>query len=129
MKKNNKKIRLTKVLLIDDEASFCDLVKMNLEISGRFKVLTSRESKGGIKMAREILPDVILLDIMMPGMDGFQLLDVLRKDPKTAAIPVIIVSASSQDVVRIKASYMGCQYIAKPVNTEDLISKIEDVFK
>jgi len=129
VKKNEKKARLTKILLIDDEASFCGLVKMNLEISGRFKVLTSRESKGGIKMARETLPDLILLDIMMPVMDGFQLLDILRKDPRTAAIPVIIVSASSQDAVRARAAHMGCQYIAKPVNTEDLISKIEDVLR
>ena len=129
MEKNDKKARLTKILLIDDEASFCDLVKMNLEISGRFKVVTSREGRAGIKMARETLPDIILLDIMMPGMDGFQLLEILRKDPKVALIPVIIVSASSQDAVRAKARRMGCRYIAKPVNTEDLISKIEDVLK
>lgn len=129
IKKSDKKNRLTKVLLIDDEAPFCDLVKMNLEISGRFRVITSRDGRSGIKTAREILPDIILLDIMMPGMDGFQLLEILRKDPKTALIPVIIVSASSQDAVRAKAKSLGCQYIAKPVNTADLISRIEDTLK
>lgn len=125
MKKNRDKISLKKILIIDDEASFCRLVKMNLEISGKFSVFICQEGKEGLRMARQILPDVILLDIMMPKTDGFQVLSALKGDAKTAEIPVIMISASSDDTIRVRVGQTGCQYIPKPVNTKDLISKIE----
>ncbi|MFH0827526.1 MAG: response regulator, partial [Candidatus Omnitrophota bacterium] len=76
---NNKK----KILLIDDEEDFCFFVKKNLENTGEFEVITAPEGKIGIDLAREEKPDAILLDIVMPKMDGTDVAEILVNDPKT----------------------------------------------
>ncbi len=114
------------VLLIDDERFFCELAKMNLEASGRFAVSVAFNGKDGIKMARKIRPDVILLDIIMPKMDGYEVLKALKQDPKTMAVPVIMLSAKSEDSSKVKASEMYSEYyITKPIEADELIGKIE----
>jgi DNA-binding response OmpR family regulator len=114
------------VLVIDDERLFCGLAKMNLEMSGRYKVSVAFNGKDGIKIARKFKPDVILLDIMMPKMDGFEVLQQLKQDSKTMAIPVIMLSAKSEDKAKIKASEMdSAYYITKPIEAKELMEKIE----
>jgi len=114
------------VLLIDDEQAFRDLVRMNLEISGKFKVTAAQNGKEGIKLAKSQKPDVILLDIRMPKMDGFEVLKVLKEDRDTMAIPVIMLSAIDDDASKIESSRMLSEYyVTKPITAEVLISKIE----
>ena len=117
---------LKNVLLIDDEKFFCQLAKMNLEMSEKYKVFVAFNGKDGIKMAKKIKPDLILLDIMMPKMDGFEVLRVLKEDPKTMAIPVIMLSAKSEEKTKIKASEMFCSYyVMKPVEAIELMDRID----
>ena len=112
--------------MIDDEKLFCNLVKMNLELLGKCEVYIANDGKEGIRTAKKILPDVILLDIVMPKQDGFQTLEALKKDPKTVSIPVIMLSALTDDKSAIKASSMYSEhYVTKPISTEKLVEKIE----
>lgn len=114
------------VLLIDDEENFCKLAKMNLEQTGKYKVFISFNGKDGIKKTKEIKPDVVLLDIMMPKMDGFEVLKTIKEDKETMRTPVIMLSAIDDDKSKIKASEMySHHYITKPVNPDELMSKID----
>jgi len=70
---------MTDILLIDDERSFAELVKMNLELTGKYRVFLASNGKDGISIAKDIKPNIILLDITMPGMDGFEVLEALKK--------------------------------------------------
>lgn len=118
------------ILIIDDEKDFCRLVKMNLELLGNFKVLTAFSGREGIKIARETKPDLILLDIMMPKMNGFEVLRVLKRNRKTLAIPVVVLTAKDDDVSKLTATKLyNEEYITKPIGAGELKDKIEEVFK
>ena len=117
-----------KVLMIDDERGFCNVVKMNLQLTQKFDVVTAFNGKEGIKLAKKIKPDIVLLDIMMPGMDGFEVLKVLKNDGHTMSIPVIMLTAIGESEAKVKAGEMYSEYyITKPVKSQELISKIEMV--
>lgn len=123
---NNKR----NVLMIDDEKSFCKLSKMNLEMTGKYSVLTATNGADGIKIAKKARPDIILLDIIMPTMDGLEVLKILKEDKKTMDIPVVMLSAKGEDETKIKASELySTYYITKPVSAEDLMAKIEWVLE
>ena len=114
------------ILIIDDERSFTELVRMNLEMSGKFQVAVANDGRDGIAMAKDLKPDVILLDVMMPKMDGFEVLNALKKNPKTLSIPVIMLSAKSDDASKIAASSLYSQYyVTKPIDADELVAKIE----
>ena len=119
-------MNLKKVLIIDDEAIFAQCIKMNLELSNRFIVHTANSGKAGIAMAKKIKPDIILLDITMPHMDGLQVLAALKNDAMTISIPVVMLSALGEEETKIKASSLYSQYyITKPVESDKLIEKID----
>ncbi len=119
-----------KVLLIDDEENFCFLVKQNLEETGEFEVEYANDPDKGIKLAQKITPDVILLDITMPKKTGLQVLEILKQNSKTMAIPIIMLTALSDDKLKLKASYLyGDDYIVKPVSFDVLKSKIDEVLE
>ncbi|MDP2839050.1 MAG: response regulator, partial [Syntrophales bacterium] len=81
------------ILIIDDEEDFCHFVKLNLEQTGNFEVLTAYNGADGISMAKRYQPDLILLDIIMPTMTGTQVAESLRNDKSTKDIPIIFVTA------------------------------------
>ena len=115
-----------KVLIIDDETTFSKCIKMNLELSGRFSVETADSGKQGIRLAKTFKPDIILLDITMPQMDGLQVLDELKEDAATISIPVVMLSALSDEETKVRASSKYSQhYITKPVSTDKLIEKLD----
>ncbi|MFH1995646.1 MAG: response regulator [Candidatus Omnitrophota bacterium] len=115
-----------KILLIDDEKAFCDLVKMNLELSGKFTVVMAHNGEEGVEAAKREKPDAILLDIRMPVMDGFETLESLKKIRETMPIPVIMLSAIDDDASKIRSSEMsGEYYISKPISSDELAGKIE----
>ena len=117
-----------KILMIDDEMMFCKLVKMNIELAGKFEVHIANDGKEGLRTAKKILPNVILLDIVMPKQDGFETLVTLKKDPNTVSIPVIMLSALTDDKSVIRASSLYSEYyVTKPISAEKLIEKIESV--
>ena len=119
---------MRKILIIDDEEDLTFFVKANLELSAECTVAVATSGKEGIKKAKEDKPDIILLDIMMPRMDGFEVLAEIKKSQKTLSIPVIMLTAKADDRSRCQAvSLYNEDYIVKPVEIEVLKSKIEEV--
>lgn len=82
-----------KILIIDDEEGFCGLVKKNIEKTGEFEVYTATNGEDGIKAARNIQPDLILLDIIMPGMDGSDVASLIKNDEIIGDTPIVFLTA------------------------------------
>ena len=121
-------LRKAKILMIDDEKDLCFFVKANLEIVGNYEVLTATSGKEGVRSASWNKPDVILLDVMMPGMDGFEVLKKLKEDEKTESIPVIMLTARGDDESKMKAAGLyGDDYLIKPVEFKTLKARIDSV--
>lgn len=119
-------LKSKKVLVVDDEEDFLSLVKYALEDRG-FEVITSNSAvDAGIQISNK-LPAVILMDLKMPGINGFQACEAIKKNPATKDIPIIIVSALSDDSDMRKARNIGiADYFVKPVNVEKLIQRIKE---
>jgi len=117
-----------KVLVIDDEEDFCKMVKLNLELSKDFKVETAIDGENGIRAAKKIKPDIIILDLMMPKISGFEVLETLKKDANTASIPVIILTAKEDyDSQPGEARLPRDRYLIKPIDAPTLRKKIEEI--
>ena len=115
---------MPKVLIVDDSPTETHVMRATLEKNG-FEVLAAEDGESGLKMAREALPDVIIMDVVMPGMNGFQATRAISKDPETQHIPIIIVSTKDQETDRVWGMRQGAKdYISKPVIEEDFMSKI-----
>lgn len=120
---------MKKVLIIDDEEYFCRALRKGLELKTDFQVLTATKGDEGIRLVKAQKPDLILLDIMMPGMDGTDVAEKLLADPATLSIPIIFVTAiiNEDDVKRNAGIAGGRTFIAKPVNIDELIKKINAI--
>ena len=121
-----------KVLIIDDEKDFTFFVKLNLEKTGRFEVMVANEGEAGLRLARENLPDVVLLDVLMPNLPGPEIARKLLDDPKTSRIPIIFLTAivGKKDLGGDSFKEMGGRnFLAKPVQTKDLLEAIDKVLK
>ena len=117
-----------KILIIDDEEDFCYFVKANLQLISNYEILVANRGKKGIRLVRKEKPDLILLDVMMPGMDGFEVLKRLKKSEETQYIPIIMLTAKNEDESKIKAAGLYCEdYIVKPVEIKVLKAKIHKV--
>lgn len=148
----------TKVVMIDDEEDLCLLVKANLEETGEFEVVTSSNSAGVETLIRETRPDLVLLDVVMPGRKGSDLIADIRKDDAMRGIPIIVVSGKGEMVYDRKtdefkwkpnaplvkdrgtlpegrsaeslaSAYHVDDYVSKPFTTELLIEVIGEVLK
>ena len=116
---------MTRVLIVDDSPTETHVLKTMLEKHGH-QVSVAQTGEDGIRMAKEIAPDLILMDIVMPGVNGFQATRKLSKDPATSAIPIVMISTKDQDTDRIWAMRQGAKdYITKPVTEAELLSKIK----
>ena len=115
-----------KILLIDDEEYFCRAFKKGIEMKSKFRVLTATRADEGIRLAKTQKPDLILLDVMMPGMAGTQVAEKLSEDPATTSIPIMFVTAivKPEEVKRSKGVFGGRTFIAKPVMMDELIKNI-----
>lgn len=117
-----------KILLIDDEEDFAFFVKANLGLISNYEIIVATKGKKGIKTALKEKPALILLDIMLPGMDGFEVLKRLKKNEKTMNIPVIMLTAKNEDESKIKAAGLYCEdYIVKPIEIRILNAKIHKI--
>ncbi|MBX2979111.1 MAG: response regulator transcription factor [Flavobacteriales bacterium] len=118
-----------KVLLVDDEADIIELLKYNLEREG-FVVLTALNGKDAIKVAKASRPDLIVLDIMMPGMDGVEVCNQLRQMPEFKNTVITFLTARSEDYSQIAGFDAGADdYITKPVRPKVFISKVKALLK
>ncbi len=118
-----------KILVIDDEEHFCRALKKGLEMKSTFKVLTATRGEEGMRLAGIEKPDLILLDIMMPGMAGTEMAEELSENPVTSSIPIIFVTAIvKEDEVRKRSGVSGGRtFVAKPVKIDELIKKMNAV--
>ncbi|HVU27437.1 MAG TPA: response regulator [Verrucomicrobiae bacterium] len=116
-----------KILIVDDEAGITRMLKRNLEATGRFTVRTENTSSAAITAAREFLPDFILLDVMMPGMDGGEVAAKIKEDKTLSHVPVVFLSAivKKEETEATGGKIGGSTFLAKPVKLEDLIACIE----
>lgn len=118
-----------KIMLVDDEAGFTSLLKMNLEKTERFEVFVENDALKAIAGVREFQPDVLLLDVVMPAMDGGDIVAELRADPRLKSLPIIMLTALiskdeiSQDAV---AQSENLVMLAKPVNMDMLLRVVDE---
>jgi DNA-binding response OmpR family regulator len=114
-----------KVLIVDDEVEIVNMLSLNLEIHG-YKVLKAHNGKDALDIAHNESLDLILLDVMMPGISGFEVCKKLKGDILTRAIPVIMVSAKDQISDKIEGLSSGAEdYLTKPFNLEELLLRIK----
>ncbi len=118
---------MTTVLVIDDEAPIRLLCRVNLEAEG-MEVLEADEGRAGLELARSRRPDAILLDVMMPGVDGWRVAEELLSDGATDDIPIIFVTARAEfrDHAR-ELDIGGIEYVTKPFNPLELASLVQDL--
>ena len=115
------------VLIIDDSPTELHLFQSMLEKAG-FETLVADSGEEGIRQATRARPDCILMDVVMPGMNGFQATRKLTKDPQTANIPVIMITTKDQETDKIWGMRQGAvEYLVKPVADNELVAKINSV--
>ncbi len=118
-----------RILIVDDEPDIIRLVKFILEKRG-FEVFVASDGKAAISSAFKILPDLIVLDVLMPNFNGYEVCEKLKKDERTKNIPVVMLSAKSQESEKKQGFAAGAaDYISKPFNTEDFVSRVTSIIK
>ncbi len=118
-----------KVVVIEDEADILEVVQYNLSREG-FRVLTSRDGEEGLATVRREAPDVVLLDLMLPGLDGIEVCRRLQADPVTAAIPIIMVTAKGEETDVVLGLAVGADdYVCKPFSPKELVARVKAVLR
>jgi len=114
-----------KILVVEDDPDLVELLSFNLRGCG-FTVITAGDGLDALKKARSIVPDLILLDLMLPELDGFGVCEILRREPETARIPIIMVTAISSQFARMAGLEAGANdYITKPFSPKQLIARVQ----
>jgi DNA-binding response OmpR family regulator len=117
----------TRVLVIDDEAPIRLLCRVNLEAE-KMEVLEAADGPSGLEKARAEVPDVVLLDVMMPGLDGWRVAEELLADERTAGIPIIFLTARAELRDRARGIDLGgVDYVTKPFNPVELAPQVRDL--
>ena len=115
------------VLVVDDYPVILRLLEVNFEMEG-FTVVRASDGAEGLERAREVLPDVVVLDVMMPRMTGHEVATALRSDERTASIPIIFVTARAQSSDVERGMELGVDdYVTKPFDPLDLIARVNTV--
>lgn len=117
-----------KILIVDDEQDIVESLKFVLEVAG-FTCHCAYNGEDGLNMAREVLPDLIILDVMMPKINGYKICRLLKYDNKYKNIPILMVTARSQDEDKLIGEETGVdEYITKPFELEEILKKVESYF-
>lgn len=120
---------MNKILVIEDEQSINELIKINLELSG-YKVIQAHDGVTGFALAKQELPSLIVLDVMMPDVDGFTVAQRIRQNPQTKDIPILMLTALSQLKDKVKGFDIGVDdYLSKPFEMEELKVRIRALLK
>jgi two-component system phosphate regulon response regulator PhoB len=117
------------ILIVEDDEDILQLLEFNFESAG-FEVSTSMDGREGLAMAKRLRPDMVLLDLMLPGMDGFDICKELKRDAETNAVPVIMLTARSEEVDRIVGLELGADdYVVKPFSFRELMLRVRAVLR
>ena len=116
-----------KILMVDDEPEAVELVEFNLKQAG-FDVATAADGAEALKKARAVSPALILLDLMLPEIDGLEVCKLLRRDPVTAGIPIIMLTAKAAEIDRVLGLELGADdYVTKPFSPRELVLRIRKI--
>jgi DNA-binding response OmpR family regulator len=117
-----------RVVYIEDEQEMIDLVRLILIRRG-FEVAGANGGRDGLETVRQMLPDLVLLDLMMPDMDGWDVYQQMKADPSTQNIPVIVVTAKAQSIDKVLGLHIAKvdDYISKPFSPQELVDSVEKV--
>ena len=115
-----------KILIVDDEQDIVETLKFMLEAQG-YECHCAYDGETGLSMAKELMPDLMILDVMMPKMNGYKISRLLKYDAKYKDIPSLMVTARSQDEDKLIGQETGAnEYITKPFELDDVIKKVEE---
>ncbi len=116
------------IVCVEDEPEMIDLVKLILSRKG-YVVTGAAGGKNGLEVIRRLKPDLVLLDLMMPDMDGWDVYQRLKADPQTSEIPVVVITAKAQNIDKVLGLHIAKvnDYIAKPFSPQELLDSIEKV--
>lgn len=115
-----------RILIVDDEPDACELAGFILNAEG-YETIIAKDGLEGLKLAQETLPDLILLDLMLPELDGIAVCEILQRDPATARIPIIMLTAWSSNKAQTIGLLTGAkQYLTKPFNARELVLQIKN---
>ncbi len=114
-----------KILIVDDEQDILDLLTFNLQREG-YETLTAAEGENALHLARTAFPDLIILDVMLPGLDGWEVLRELRRDPDTRHLPVVFLTAKDSEIDEVVGLELGADdYIVKPISMHKLVARVK----
>lgn len=120
---------MQRILIVEDEQDIADLIGFNLQRAG-YEVLKAHDGVSGTEIALRERPDLIVLDLMLPGRDGFSVFRELRRDPRGASVPVIMLTARAQTEDRIQGLEVGADdYLTKPFSPKELLLRIQAILK
>lgn len=118
-----------RILMVDDEKDIVDLVAYNLEKEG-YETLKALDGEKALQLVRTKTPDLVVLDLMLPGIQGLEVCKRIRKDPETASIPIIMLTAKGAEIDKIVGLELGADdYITKPFSVKELLARIKAVLR
>lgn len=119
----------SKILIVDDEQDVTELLEFNLRQAG-YEVISAEDGATALRKAREATPDLILLDVMLPEMDGTEVCKQLRRDPTTARIPIIMLTAKAAEIDRVLGLELGADdYVTKPFSPRELVLRVRGLLR
>ena len=120
---------MAKILVVDDEPDAVELIEFNLRNAG-FEVVTAADGAEALRKARATLPDLILLDVMLPEVDGLAVCKLLRHDPNTTSIPIIMLTAKAAEIDRVVGLELGADdYVTKPFSPRELVLRVKGLLR
>ena len=121
--------KMTEILVIEDERDIVETLEYNLKKEG-YKVAKAYDGLAGLRLAEEKIPSLVILDLMLPGLDGLEVCRRIKKNPKTAAIPVIMLTAKGSETDKVVGLELGADdYIVKPFSLKELIARIKTILR
>ncbi len=125
---SNRAVR-PKILVVDDEPEAVELLEFNLKQAG-FDVITAEDGAEALKKARTASPDLIVLDLMLPEVDGLEICKMLRRDPETASVGIVMVTAKAAEIDRILGLELGADdYVTKPFSPRELVLRVKNILQ
>jgi two-component system phosphate regulon response regulator PhoB len=118
-----------KILVVDDEPDSVELVEFNLKGAG-YDVITAADGQEALKKARGVLPQLIVLDVMLPEVDGLEVCKILRRDARTRAIPILMLTAKAAEIDRVLGLELGADdYVTKPFSPRELVLRVKRLLR
>jgi DNA-binding response OmpR family regulator len=120
---------IPKILVVDDEPDAVELIRFNLKGAG-YEVITAADGEEALKKARSLLPDLIILDLMLPEVDGLEVCKILRRDSRVSAVPIIMLTAKAAEIDRVLGLELGADdYVTKPFSPRELVLRVKRLLR